>query len=57
MPNLAKSVKDIEVDVEIKGLDPVTAMEKSAHNLPSKEYKDLLLGYASTLKIQRRRHQ
>ena len=50
MPNLAKSVKDIEVDVEIKGLDPVTAMEKSAHNLPSKEYKDLLLGYASTLR-------
>ena len=50
MPNLAKSVRDIEVDVEIKGLDPVTAMEKSAHNLPSKEYKDLLLGYASTLR-------
>ena len=50
MPNLAKSVRDIEVDVEIKGLDPVTAMEKSAQNLPSKEYKDLLLGYASTLR-------
>ena len=50
MPNLAKSVRDIEVDVEIKGLDPVTAMEKSAQNLPSKEYKDLLLGYASALR-------
>lgn len=50
MPNLAKSVRDIEVDVEIKGLDPVTAMEKSAQDLPSKEYKDLLLGYASTLR-------
>ncbi len=50
MPNLAKSVRDIEVDVEIKGIDPVTAMEKSAQNLPSKEYKDLLLGYASTLR-------
>ncbi|HSV49594.1 MAG TPA: type II secretion system F family protein [Candidatus Acidoferrales bacterium] len=50
MPNLAKAVKDIEVDVEIKGLDPVTAMEKSAQNMPSKEYKDLLLGYASTLR-------
>jgi len=50
MPNLAKSVRDIEIDVEIKGLDPVTAMEKSAQNLPSREYKDLLLGYASTLR-------
>ena len=50
MPNLAKAVKDIEVDVEIKGIDPVTAMEKSAQNMPSKEYKDLLLGYASTLR-------
>ncbi len=50
MPNLAKAVRDIEVDVEIKGYDPVTAMEKSAQNMPSKEYKDLLLGYASTLR-------
>jgi flagellar protein FlaJ len=50
MPNLAKSVRDIEVDVEIKGLDPVTAMEKSAQNLPSNEYRDLLLGYASALR-------
>jgi flagellar protein FlaJ len=50
MPNLAKAVRDIEVDVEIKGLDPVTAMENSAQNLPSKEYRDLLLGYASALR-------
>jgi flagellar protein FlaJ len=50
MPNLAKAVRDIEVDVEIKGLDPVTAMEKSAQNLPSKEYRDLILGYSSTLR-------
>jgi flagellar protein FlaJ len=50
MPNLALAVRDIEVDVEIKGYDPVTAMEKSAKNLPSKEYKPLFLGYASTLR-------
>ena len=50
MPNLAKSVRDIEIEVEIKGLDPVTAMEKSAQNMPSKDYKNLLLGYASTLR-------
>jgi len=50
MPNLAKAVRDIEIEVEIKGLDPVTAMEKSAQNMPSKDYKNLLLGYASTLR-------
>ena len=50
LPNLAKAVRDIEVDVEIKGLDPVTAMEKSAQHMPSRDYKDLLLGYASTLR-------
>lgn len=50
MPNLAKTVRDIEIDVEVKGLDPVTAMENSAKDLPSKEYKDLLLGYSSTLR-------
>jgi flagellar protein FlaJ len=50
LPNLAKAVQDIEVDVEIKGLDPVTSMENSAQHLPSKDYKDLLMGYASTLK-------
>jgi flagellar protein FlaJ len=50
LPNLAKAVRDIEVDVEIKGLDPVTAMERSAQHLPSRDYKDLLLGYASTLR-------
>jgi len=50
LPNLAKAVQDIEVDVEIKGMDPVTSMEKSAQHLPSKDYKDLLLGYSSTLR-------
>ncbi len=50
MPNLAKAVRDIQVDVEIKGMDPVTAMEKSAQNMPSKDYKNLFLGYSSTLR-------
>lgn len=50
LPNLANAVKDIEVDVEIKGMDPVSSMERSAQHLPSRDYKDLLLGYASTLR-------
>jgi len=50
LPNISKTVKDVEIDVQIKGLDPVTAMEKSAEHLPSRDYKDLMLGYASTLR-------
>lgn len=50
LPNISKTVKDIEIDVQIKGLDPVTAMEKSAQHLPSRDYKDLMMGYTSTLR-------
>ncbi len=48
LPNMSKVIKDIEIDVQIKGFDPVSAMEKSAKNLPSKDYKELMLGYTST---------
>jgi flagellar protein FlaJ len=50
LPNISKTVKNIEVDVQIRGLDPVTAMEESAQHLPSRDYKDLMMGYASTLR-------
>jgi flagellar protein FlaJ len=47
---MSKVIEDIETDVEVKGLDPATAMEKSAKTLPSRDYKDLMLGYASTVR-------
>ncbi|MGA2680946.1 MAG: type II secretion system F family protein [Candidatus Bathyarchaeia archaeon] len=50
LPNFSKAVNDIEIDVQVKGSDPVSAIEKSAQNLPSKDYKDLMLGYTSTLR-------
>jgi flagellar protein FlaJ len=50
LPNVSKASKSIDVEVNAMGVDPVAAMEHSAANLPSKEYKDLLLGYAATLK-------
>ncbi|MEM2292101.1 MAG: type II secretion system F family protein [Nitrososphaerota archaeon] len=50
LPNISKVVKHIEVDVKLKGLDPVAALENSAEKLPSREYKDLILGYAHTLR-------
>ena len=39
-----------EVDVLLKGLDPVAAIERSAEKLPSKEYKEFLTGYTYTLR-------
>ena len=50
LPNMSKVIGDIETDVEIKGYDPATAMEESAKTLPSRDYKDLMLGYASTVR-------
>jgi archaeal flagellar protein FlaJ len=50
LPAIGKAIEEIETDVEIKGLDPATAMEESAKNLPSRDYKDLMLGYASTVR-------
>lgn len=50
LPNVSKTIKGIEVDVQVKGTDPVSAMERSAQHLPSRDYRDLMLGYASTLR-------
>ncbi len=50
LPSMSNVIEDIEVDVEVKGYDPTTAMEKSAKNLPSRDYRDLMLGYASTVR-------
>jgi len=50
LPNVSKSINNVEIDVEIRGVDPVSAMENSAKSLPSKDYKELMLGYASTMR-------
>ncbi len=50
LPNMSKVIGDLETDVEIKGYDPATAMEESAKTLPSRDYKELMLGYASTVR-------
>ncbi len=50
LPNITRVIEDIEMDVETKGYDPTTAMENSAKNLPSTDYRDLMLGYASTVR-------
>ncbi|MEM1557815.1 MAG: type II secretion system F family protein [Thermoproteota archaeon] len=50
LPNMSKEAKRITLWVRGLGLDPVTAIEESAKTLPSKEYRELLLGYSSTLR-------
>lgn len=51
LPSLSQAAQLMAVDVEAIGMDPVSSMEKMARSLPSPDFKDLLLGYASTLSI------
>jgi flagellar protein FlaJ len=51
LPNLSIAAKEVDVNVKAFGTDPVSAIEESANNVPAKEYKELLLGYASTLRV------
>ncbi|MGC8578281.1 MAG: type II secretion system F family protein [Thermoproteota archaeon] len=50
LPSLREFAKILEIKVNGLGLDPVSAIEEVAKNLPSREFKELLLGYASTLR-------
>ncbi|MEM2214603.1 MAG: type II secretion system F family protein [Candidatus Nezhaarchaeales archaeon] len=50
LPQTSKIAKQIEVDVLLKGIDPIAAIEKSAERAPSKEYKEFFLGYVYTLR-------
>lgn len=50
LPKLSDEIKRIQSLVLSSGLDPVSAMEKAAKVIGLTEYKELLLGYASTLR-------
>jgi flagellar protein FlaJ len=50
LPNMQKEVSRIEAIVASTGADPVTAMEQAAKVVNLKEYKELLVGYASTVR-------
>lgn len=50
LPHTSKTAKQMEIDVYLKGMDPIAAIEKSAERVPSKEYKEFLLGYVYTLR-------
>ena len=51
MPAMSKEAKDIVKDVEVFGVDPLTALEVAAKKTPLDMFKDFLGGYASTVII------
>jgi flagellar protein FlaJ len=50
LPKLREEIERIQGLILSSGSDPVSAMERAAKVIGLKEYKDLLLGYASTLR-------
>lgn len=50
LPNIMVEARKVIAQVHILGEDPLTAMEKRANNSNSRQYRDLLLGYVSTVR-------
>lgn len=50
LPNMQNEVSRIETIVVSQGLDPITAMEQAAKVVNMQDYKELLLGYASSVR-------
>jgi flagellar protein FlaJ len=50
LPKLKNEIERIERIILSSGMDPVSAMAKAAKTLGLKDYKELLLGYASTMR-------
>ena len=50
LPYVMKESRNIIGQVNILGEDPLSAMEKRAEVTASKQYRDLLLGYVSTVR-------
>jgi len=51
MPSMRSEAREIIKDVEIFGIDPLTALETAAKKNPLDIFKDFLSGYASTVII------
>ncbi|MCW3995018.1 MAG: type II secretion system F family protein [Candidatus Bathyarchaeota archaeon] len=51
MPSMRKEARDIMKDVEVFGVDPLSALEIAAKKNPLDIFKDFLSGYASTVII------
>ncbi|MCW3999272.1 MAG: type II secretion system F family protein [Candidatus Bathyarchaeota archaeon] len=51
MPAMSREARDVVKDVEIFGVDPLSALETAAKKTPLDLFKDFLGGYASTVII------
>mgnify|MGYP001146695830 CR=1 FL=1 len=49
MPAMSMEAKEIIKDVEVFGLDPLSALEKAAKSNPLDTFRDFVSGYASTV--------
>jgi len=49
MPSISSEAREIVKDVEIFGIDPLTAIENAAKKNPLEVFRDFLAGYASTV--------
>ncbi|MFC1754850.1 type II secretion system F family protein [Thermoproteota archaeon] len=49
-PMISRESKQILTDVDMNGLDPVSAIERAAKNTPNKYFSDFLMGYTTLLK-------
>lgn len=49
-PAIAKEAKRIVMDIEIFGMDPITALDKAARTNPNRAFAEFLGGYTSILK-------
>jgi len=50
-PASSKEAKRILVDIDVFGLDPISALEKAARYNPNKTFAEFLYGYITTLKM------
>ena len=49
-PNAAKEAKRILLDIDVFGLDPISALEKAADTNPNRSFAELLYGYTTIIK-------
>ena len=49
-PNAAKEARRILLDIDVFGLDPITALEKAAETSPNRAFAELLYGYTTIIK-------
>lgn len=50
-PASAKEAKRILIDVEVFGVDPITAFENAAKHMPNRPFAEFLYGYTTVLKV------